>query len=85
MTKTPDGLNDPPKKKPIDHLRDQEKADKKYWLKPDEACVLIRCGKTTLWKLRNKGLVDSSLDGTRRKYVKASVYAYIAQGAGRAG
>ena len=38
MTKKPDNPNDSPKEK-IDHMRDQEKADKRYWLKPDEACV----------------------------------------------
>lgn len=70
-------------KKPIDYLNDQEHSDKRYWLRPDEACALIRCGKTTLWKLRNKGLVDSCLDGSRRKYVAASIYSYIAQCVGR--
>ena len=70
-------------KKPIDYLLEQENADKRYWIKPDEACALIQCGKTTLWKLRSKGLVDSGMDGSRRKYVKASVYAYIAERVGR--
>ena len=84
MTKAPDDPNDSPKKKPIDHLRDQEKADTRYWLKPEEACALIRCGKTRLWTLRNKGLIDSCLDGARRKYVAASIYSYIAQSSGRA-
>ena len=70
-------------KTPIDYLLDQEDADKRYWMRPDEACALIRCGKTTLWKLRKKGLLDSCMDGTRRKYIKASVYAYVAKRLGR--
>ena len=83
MTKKSDNSQDTPKKKPIDHLNEQEKSDKRYWILPSEACQLIRCGKTKLWELRNARLVDSCLDGARRKYVAASVYAYIAGRLGR--
>jgi hypothetical protein len=63
----------------MEYLVDQERADKRYWLTPAEACQLLCCGKTTLWKLWKAGLVESRLDNGRRKYVRASVYAYIAE------
>lgn len=39
-------------------------------LSEDEACRLLKCGRTTLWELRRKGEIQYFRIGNRIKYKK---------------
>ena len=67
----------------LEHLIELEKADKRFWLRPIEARELLSCGKTRLWQLSKQGLIEARKDGRSTRYVKASVYGFLATRVGR--
>ena len=67
----------------LEHLAEQEKADKRFWLSSTETCTLLLCCRTTTWKLWKQGIIDSRKDGRHRRFIKASVYNYLRERVGR--
>ena len=67
----------------LEHLMEQEKADKRFWLSTSEVCALRGCCRGTVWKLWKQGILDSRKIGRHRKFIKASVYSYLRTQVGR--
>lgn len=67
----------------LEHLAEQEKADKRFWLREDEAQDLIKRCRTILWKLRRDKILDFRKDGRETRYIKSSVYNYLRERVGR--
>ena len=61
----------------LESLLELEKADKRFWLRPIEARELLKCGKTRLWQLSKKGLIEVCKDGRSNRHPKASVYGFL--------
>jgi hypothetical protein len=61
----------------LEHLMEQEKADKRFWLTEEEAQDFTKRCRGTLWKLRKQGILDFRKDNRETRYIKASVYAYV--------
>jgi hypothetical protein len=62
---------------PMELLLEQERNDKRYWLREDEAQDLTKRCRTTMWKYRRDKILDYRKDGDNTRYLKASVYAYV--------
>jgi hypothetical protein len=66
----------------IDHINEQEAADKKVCLREDEAETLTERKRTTLWKRRCDNILKARKDGPYLKYRKETLYAYLRKRAG---
>jgi hypothetical protein len=56
----------------------EKEDDKNVWLSEEQAGLIIgKTSKSSWQKIRNKGEVIFSLDGTKIRYNKASVLAYL--------
>ncbi len=52
----------------------------KRWLTIDEACRYAMCGRTTMWKYRNAGLLSVRKVGVRRLIERGELDAFIQAG-----
>jgi hypothetical protein len=61
----------------LEQLLEQERNDKRFWLREDEAQDLTKRCRTTMWKYRRDKILDYRKDGDNTRYLKSSVYAYV--------